>query len=76
MTDPEDAKALYQKLLVGDGAIILGYVLNHFHPLTFQLEGKIMSFDPDQEEECEDAEGRVYNKKTYKDLVRQGLIDD
>ena len=26
------------------------------------------------DEECEDADGNVYNKKTYEDLRRQGLI--
>ena len=29
---------------------------------------------PDLEEEYEDLEGNVYNKKTYSDLQRQGLI--
>eukprot|EP00850_Spirogloea_muscicola_P008355 SM000044S16002 [mRNA] locus=s44:547480:551288:+ [translate_table: standard] len=29
---------------------------------------------PEVEEECEDAEGNVYNKKTYTDLKRQGLV--
>ena len=29
---------------------------------------------PDLEEEYEDLDGNVYNKKTYSDLQRQGLI--
>lgn len=29
---------------------------------------------PDLEEEYEDREGNIYNKKTYTDLQRQGLI--
>ncbi|KAL0842702.1 hypothetical protein Bca101_015947 [Brassica carinata] len=29
---------------------------------------------PEVEEEYEDGEGNVYNKKTYSDLQRQGLI--
>lgn len=29
----------------------------------------------DTEEEYEDAQGNVYNKKTYEDLKRQGIID-
>ncbi|RVW33864.1 Splicing factor SF3a60-like [Vitis vinifera] len=29
---------------------------------------------PDLEEEYEDKEGNIYNKKTYTDLQRQGLI--
>ncbi len=31
-------------------------------------------FKPEQDEEFEDAEGNVYNRKTYEDLRRQGLI--
>jgi hypothetical protein len=29
---------------------------------------------PDLEEEYEDTDGNIYNKKTYTDLQRQGLI--
>jgi len=29
---------------------------------------------PDDEMEFEDAEGNVFNKKTYEDLQRQGLL--
>ena len=31
-------------------------------------------WDKDVDEEYEDADGNVYNKKTYDDLKRQGLI--
>lgn len=31
-------------------------------------------FDPDLGEEYEDAEGNVYNRKTYLDLKRQNLV--
>lgn len=31
-------------------------------------------FTQEMEEEFEDASGNVYNKKTYEDLQRQGLI--
>eukprot|EP01147_Barroeca_monosierra_P010325 gene10325-2466_t len=31
-------------------------------------------FEPDQEEEYEDSMGNVVNKKTYNDLLRQGLL--
>ncbi|GBF95619.1 splicing factor 3A subunit 3 [Raphidocelis subcapitata] len=31
-------------------------------------------FNPETDEELEDAEGNVFNKKTYEDLRRQGLI--
>ena len=32
------------------------------------------SWDKEVDEEYEDADGNVYNKKTYDDLKRQGLI--
>lgn len=32
------------------------------------------SFKPEEEEEFEDKDGNVFNKKTYEDLRRQGLI--
>ena len=32
------------------------------------------SWKPDQDEEFEDGDGNVYNRKTYEDLKRQGLI--
>ena len=32
------------------------------------------TFVPEQEEEYEDDEGNVFNKKTYDDLKRQGLL--
>jgi splicing factor 3A subunit 3 len=35
---------------------------------------KEQSFNPDDEEEFEDSEGRVMNKKVYQDLKRQGLL--
>jgi hypothetical protein len=31
-------------------------------------------FNPETDEELEDAQGNVYNRKTYEDLRRQGLI--
>lgn len=31
-------------------------------------------FNPETDEELEDAAGNVYNKKTYEDLRRQGLL--
>lgn len=33
-----------------------------------------LAFRPDEEEEFEDDEGNVFNKKTYLDLRRQGLV--
>lgn len=32
------------------------------------------AFKPDQEEEFEDSQGNVVNKKIYEDLKRQGLL--
>ena len=37
-------------------------------------EKKVGKWDRKQDQECEDADGNVYNKKTYEDLKRQGLI--
>ena len=35
---------------------------------------KVGQWKRETDEECEDADGNVYNKKTYEDLRRQGLI--
>jgi splicing factor 3A subunit 3 len=32
------------------------------------------SFNPETDEELEDALGNVYNKKLYNDLVKQGIL--
>jgi len=37
-------------------------------------EFAISGWKPEEEEEFEDADGNVFNKKTYDDLRRQGLI--
>lgn len=39
-----------------------------------KTEARSSSFRPDTMEEFEDQHGNVYNKKTYEDLKRQGLI--
>ncbi|KDD73810.1 DUF3449 hypothetical protein, partial [Helicosporidium sp. ATCC 50920] len=39
-----------------------------------QERRKGTSFEADQDEEFEDAEGNVYKKKTWLDLKRQGLV--
>jgi splicing factor 3A subunit 3 len=41
-------------------------------PARKRLQGG--GFNPETDEELEDAEGNVFNKKTYEDLRRQGLI--
>jgi len=38
------------------------------------IEAETSKFRPDIEEEFEDNEGNVFNKKTYLDLQRQGLL--
>ena len=37
-------------------------------------EGKNEIFEQETMEELEDEEGNVYNRKTYEDLKKQGLI--
>lgn len=57
----------------------------NFHEITIIKDAKTLweriqerqgvnKWRPDLEEEYEDQEGNVYNKKTYTDLQRQGLI--
>lgn len=57
----------------------------HFHEITtikdaFNLAEKLKEeakkeiFKKDTMEEFEDAEGNVFNRKTFEDLHRQGLI--
>ncbi|KAJ3289746.1 Splicing factor 3A subunit 3 [Borealophlyctis nickersoniae] len=57
----------------------------HFHEITLiedayslweKLKGnsKLDSYNNDVTEEFEDADGNVFNKKTYEDLKRQGLL--
>ncbi|KIJ37377.1 hypothetical protein M422DRAFT_33717 [Sphaerobolus stellatus SS14] len=57
----------------------------HFHEITriedalalaekLKLEGRQEIFQQETMEELEDDEGNVYNKKTYEDLKKQGLI--
>ncbi|CAG8537474.1 18408_t:CDS:10 [Acaulospora morrowiae] len=57
----------------------------HFHEITLiedayalweklKNSGKTDEFKPDTMEEFEDQEGNVFNKKTYDDLKRQGLL--
>ncbi|KAJ0753112.1 putative transcription factor C2H2 family [Helianthus annuus] len=41
---------------------------------TIKEKQEANEWHPDSEEEFEDEEGNVYNKKTYDDLKRQGLI--
>jgi splicing factor 3A subunit 3 len=57
----------------------------HFHDITkindaLSLWSKIKKdntfgqWKPEAEEEFEDKDGNVFNKKTYEDLKRQGLL--
>lgn len=47
-----------------------------YHPVAEKLkqEGRQEIFQQETMEELEDDEGNVYNKKTYDDLKKQGLI--
>ncbi len=58
---------------------------DHFHNITtfkdaIALHKKLMvnlknsDFKPEEDEEFEDGEGHVFNKKTYDDLRRQGIL--
>jgi len=40
------------------------------------METEISQFNPELEEEYEDDQGNIVKKKTYSDLVRQGILDD
>ncbi|KAJ7682573.1 hypothetical protein DFH06DRAFT_298366 [Mycena polygramma] len=57
----------------------------HFHEITriedalslaekLKLEGRHEIFEQETMEELEDDEGNVYNRKTYEDLKKQGII--
>ncbi|KAG9410190.1 hypothetical protein AC1031_018220 [Aphanomyces cochlioides] len=57
----------------------------HFHDITLMADAialyeklkeqlEIETFNKDNEEEFEDSEGNVFNRKTYEDLARQGLL--
>ena len=39
-----------------------------------QARDSTSGWKPEDEEEFEDDEGNVFNKKTYEDLKRQGII--
>jgi splicing factor 3A subunit 3 len=41
---------------------------------NMQQQEKLKEWRPDEDEEYEDDEGNVYNRKTFEDLKRQGLI--
>ena len=41
-----------------------------------RLEADVSQFNPDLEEEYEDDQGNIVKKKTYLDLVKQGVISN
>jgi splicing factor 3A subunit 3 len=47
-------------------------VLTVWEKLKNQKHGE--RWQPEQEEEYEDSQGNVVNRKTYEDLKRQGLL--
>jgi splicing factor 3A subunit 3 len=53
-------------------SLILRYVFLVAEKL--KREGKNEIFEQETMEELEDEEGNVYNRKTYEDLKKQGLI--
>ncbi|CAH1756258.1 5031_t:CDS:2 [Entrophospora sp. SA101] len=46
----------------------------HFHEITLIEDAYAYEFKADTMEEFEDLDGNVFNKKTYDDLKRQGLL--
>ncbi|KAL4204832.1 hypothetical protein AMTRI_Chr01g111730 [Amborella trichopoda] len=46
----------------------------NFNEITSIKSGKVNKWRPELEEEYEDKDGNIYNKKTFTDLRRQGLI--
>lgn len=54
------------------------WALTHERFLTvaekLKQEGRHEIFEQETTEELEDEEGNVYNRKTYEDLKKQGLI--
>ncbi|KAJ3108136.1 hypothetical protein HDU97_002048 [Phlyctochytrium planicorne] len=76
----------FQEWRHGHGMRCLGIPnTRHFHEITqiadayalwekLQSTAKSESFKADAMEEFEDAEGNVFNKKTFEDLRRQGLL--
>lgn len=64
-------------MIAGDGcALNCVDILPFFLPVAEKLknEGRQEAVAKETMEEIEDEEGNVYNKKTYEDLKRQGLI--
>jgi splicing factor 3A subunit 3 len=52
------------------------YLRRYVHVVAEKLkqEGRHEIFEQETMEELEDDEGNVYNRKTYEDLKKQGLI--
>ena len=59
------------------GGCVCVYVFFFFPKAVWeklQKNAEAFDFKADQMEEFEDADGNIFNKKTYEDLKRQGLI--
>jgi splicing factor 3A subunit 3 len=52
--------------------IIAMFLVTVWEKLKSQKQGE--RWQPEQEEEYEDSQGNVVNRKTYEDLKRQGLL--
>jgi splicing factor 3A subunit 3 len=52
----------------------LRHLINALVAEKLKREGRHEIFEQETMEELEDDEGNVYNRKTYEDLKKQGLI--
>lgn len=75
-------RSIFTKLRVlRTRSLVRVYQIPHKHMLTpclvaekLKQEGRHEIFEQETMEELEDDEGNVYNRKTYEDLKKQGLI--
>ena len=75
VTQIEDAQALWRKMQQQVKIFEKNSNYLHCSILLFVVaQEKVKEWRPDEEEEYEDDEGNVYNRKTFEDLKRQGLI--
>jgi len=76
ITKIEDALACEFPLLFVTRSFGRSLILYHIFSVAEKLkrEGRNEIFEQETMEELEDEEGNVYNRKTYEDLKKQGLI--
>lgn len=77
MTEIEDALALWAKLKEQKGLFVNCRIFRR-EKLGLEKFGKTWKaherFNPHIDEEFEDSEGNVVNRKTYDDMRRQGIL--